>query len=186
MIIGLTGLSGAGKDTVANWLVDNKGFERRAFADPLKNLLYGLNPSVRTRENVSLKLREIIDREGSWDRAKLVHPEIRNLLQKFGADFIRDQIDPDFWVKLGMYDVDSNANLVFSDVRFLNEADAIRKAGGTIVNVHSSMAELRRMKHVSENVSLDYDVQIVNDGTLSELFDCLFVEFESIGCSAES
>jgi dephospho-CoA kinase len=40
MIIGLTGYAQSGKDTVANILVENYGYQRVAFADPIRALLY--------------------------------------------------------------------------------------------------------------------------------------------------
>ena len=46
MIIGLAGYAQSGKDTVAKFLVENHGFERVAFADPIRDLLYELNPIV--------------------------------------------------------------------------------------------------------------------------------------------
>ena len=39
MIIGLTGYAQAGKDSVANSLVQNYGYTRVAFADKIKELL---------------------------------------------------------------------------------------------------------------------------------------------------
>lgn len=38
MIVGLAGLAGSGKDTVADFLVKNHGFTKVAFADPLKRI----------------------------------------------------------------------------------------------------------------------------------------------------
>lgn len=181
MIIGLTGLSGSGKDTAANWLVENKGFERRAFADPLRNLLFHMDPKVATREGTVLHLQDIVEREGSWSRAQLVHPQVRRLLQTFATDFIRNKVDEDFWVKLSLYDIDPFVNLVFSDVRFMNELQALKKIGGVIVNIKSPLAEVNRMGHVSENVELLFDRQIKNSGTLQEFHLGLGSLVESLG-----
>jgi hypothetical protein len=38
IIIGLSGLAGSGKDTVADWMVRERGFRKMALADPLKRL----------------------------------------------------------------------------------------------------------------------------------------------------
>jgi dephospho-CoA kinase len=46
MIIGLIGYAQSGKDTVANMLVDKFDFERRAFADRIREILYEMNPMV--------------------------------------------------------------------------------------------------------------------------------------------
>ena len=47
MIIGLTGYAQSGKDTVAQVLVDNYGFNRVSFADPIRKLLYETNPMLK-------------------------------------------------------------------------------------------------------------------------------------------
>ena len=42
MILGFAGPAGAGKDTAAAHLVAHHGYERRAFADPMRAALYAL------------------------------------------------------------------------------------------------------------------------------------------------
>lgn len=170
MIIGLTGLSGSGKDTVANHLVENYGFNRRAFADPLRKFLYEFNPQVKTRESTVRPLKEIVEVEGGWHRAQLVHPEVRNLLQRFATEFVREKVDPMFWVKLSMFDINSSDSIVFSDVRFPNEADAINKKGGIVIKVVSKTSELYKMDHISENQRVPYLYTIENDGSLDDLY----------------
>ena len=39
MIIGITGKAGAGKDTVADYLISHEGFKKIALADPIKRLV---------------------------------------------------------------------------------------------------------------------------------------------------
>src|SRR4051794_16838163 len=80
-LVGLTGYARSGKDTAAQVLI-NKGFNRVAFADPMKNMLYALNPIVV--ECSELRLREIVDRDG-WEGAKRLS-EVRELLQRVGTD----------------------------------------------------------------------------------------------------
>jgi dephospho-CoA kinase len=46
MLIGLSGKAGAGKDTVADYLVRCYKFQRMAFADPMKRFLNTLGFSV--------------------------------------------------------------------------------------------------------------------------------------------
>jgi dephospho-CoA kinase len=57
-LVGLTGYARSGKDTAAQVLI-NDGFNRVAFADPMKNMLYALNPIVV--ECSELRVREIVD-----------------------------------------------------------------------------------------------------------------------------
>lgn len=169
MIIGLNGLSGSGKDTVAKYLVDNYGYRRMAFADPLREFLYHFNPSVRTREGILRPLKEIVETEG-WHNAQLVHPEVRKLLQRFATDFVRNKVDSMFWVKLSMFAIDKNADIVFSDVRFANEADTITKHQGVNLHINSDRAKLFQMNHASEVQVVPYQYQIDNNGSLDDLY----------------
>lgn len=58
----------------------------------------------------------------------------RRVLQYVGTEGFR-ALDPDHWVKRAMADVGPGELVVFTDVRFPNEADAIRAAGGIIVGI---------------------------------------------------
>ena len=114
---------GAGKDTVADYLVSNYGFVKMSFAAPLKDMVSTLDPYI-DREGTRLSHVSTdagIDSEGVLKRH---FPEYRRLLQLLGTDCIR-AIDPDFWVKaawLRLKDGDNSLRYVFSDVRFPNEA----------------------------------------------------------------
>ncbi len=60
------------------------------------------------------------------------HPK---LLQFWGTEFRRAQ-DPDYWVKKTFANIPKNADIVMiTDVRFPNEADAVKQQGGYTVNV---------------------------------------------------
>ena len=130
MIIGLSGYGGAGKDTVAKYLVENYGYERRAFADPIKDALVKLNPYITPNVRVS----DIVEAYG-WDVAKKGYPEARRLLQVLGTEVGREMFGEDFWVILSMTDILPEDKIVFSDVRFESEAREILKLGGILVRV---------------------------------------------------
>ena len=46
VVIGLSGYASSGKDTVAQFLIEEHGFEKIAFADPIRNMLLAMNPIV--------------------------------------------------------------------------------------------------------------------------------------------
>lgn len=158
MIIGLTGYAQSGKDTVAQFLVQHYGFERRAFADKIRNMVYELNV---------YGVRDVVDSIG-WEKAKQM-PTVRELLQNLGVS-ARTNISKDVWVNAALSDIDITKNYVISDVRFDNEVNAIRDMSGEIwritrpgvgpVNSHVSESELN---------SFLYDRLIDNDGTTSDL-----------------
>ena len=131
ILLGLSGKAGAGKDTVADRLVEQFGFEKRSFAAPLKFMLTVLDPIL---DDMGTRLSHVT-REFSHSQhaemeahLKAHFPEYRRLLQVLGTDCIR-AIDEDFWVKAamkGLERLDDSARVVFSDVRFPNEAEAIQ------------------------------------------------------------
>ena len=65
--IGLVGYSQSGKDTVADILVKNYGYTRVAFADKIREFLYGLNPMVAC--SPTGYLQDLVNLVG-WDAAK--------------------------------------------------------------------------------------------------------------------
>lgn len=118
-LVGLVGYAQAGKDTFAKYM----GFEKRAFANALRDLAYDSNPWYR--ENVLKYGYE-------WSKAN-VHG-FREYLQDFGMA-VRTHFGEDTWVNLAFKDYDSGVPTVFTDVRFPNEIAAIKARGGLIVRI---------------------------------------------------
>lgn len=147
MIIGLSGYAQVGKDTIANYLVSEYGFVKISFADPLREALYRLNPKVDIADMRGVYLRAAVDGLG-WENVKVDSKDTRELLQRMGTEIGREMFGEDFWVNQGLLRAKEHQNVVFADVRFKNEADAIRNAGGRVwrinkrnhgpVNNHSS------------------------------------------------
>ncbi|WLW38536.1 deoxynucleoside monophosphate kinase [Streptomyces phage Vanseggelen] len=179
LLIGLAGYAGSGKDEAAKALVAG-GWRRDAFADRLRSFLLALDPWVDTFPDVGVvRLSKLVDAYG-WDRAKRTFPEIRRLLQRAGTEAGRKVLGANVWVSALMQDFDpENEALVVSDVRFPNEADAIRQAGGVVVRVNRPGVGPKEdpggWVHESE-VALDhydFDITIENDGTAEELHERL-------------
>ena len=162
--IGLAGYARAGKDTVAKMVTEYE-FEQRSFAAPLKDCLYALNPLALDYEKTTIQ--DIVDARG-WEDAK-TYPEIRSLLQRLGTEAGRNVLGQNIWVD-ALFNAPSNGRIVISDVRFPNEATAIKLRGGLVwrverpgygpVNTHSSETAID---------DFDYDGVIVNDGDLGQL-----------------
>jgi hypothetical protein len=166
MIIGLSGYAQSGKDTVAELLCLNYGFKRISFALPMRDAIYTLNPIVEGGNRVA----DLVDEYG-WDVAK-ANPEVRRLLQTFGTEVGRNLFGETFWIDQAFKRAEEYQRVVFSDVRFPNEASAIVNKGGDVwrinrhnhapVNGHKSehAMDMFMFKHV-----------IYNDGALSDLAD---------------
>ena len=167
MIIGLAGKARSGKDTAADGLAAD-GWEVRGFADPVKALALSINPVANYRmcgdAGEPEYLADLVNIEG-WEGAK-IYPEVRRFLQRLGTEGIRIHIGTNTWVDLAMQNVAPNT--VFSDVRFPNEADAIRERGGIIVEIVRPNNQYQTT-HDSEQLDFYKDEQIVNNGTIPEL-----------------
>lgn len=124
-VIGLTGYAGAGKSTVAEYLVNAHGFERVSFAAPLKKMLRTLDPIIYGETRLS----EIFEDNFTENDIKAdicYGPEYRRLLQVLGTDCIRT-VDEDFWVNAALKQLDNpEGKYAFDDVRFPNEAAVIQ------------------------------------------------------------
>jgi dephospho-CoA kinase len=170
MIIGLSGYAQSGKDTVAELLCLNYGYKRISFALPMRDAIYTLNPLIEGRSRIA----DVIEEYG-WDVAK-ANPEVRRLLQVFGTEVGRGMFGENFWVDQAFKRAEEYERVVFSDVRFPNEAQAIIKKGGQVwrvqreghkpVNLHASETAMDNWR---------FDDLILNHGSLDDLADEVFM-----------
>ena len=169
MIIGLSGYARSGKDTVADHLVNTYGFTQKSFAAKMKEAIYTLNPIVHSDSIGEFRYQSLVDVYG-LDKVKEDYPEVRRLLQVFGTEVGRSMFGDNFWVDLTLNNLKS-FHTVISDVRFKNEAEAIRKSGGQIWRVNR-VGVGPVTGHVSEIDLDDYDFDFVlnNDTTIESLY----------------
>ena len=173
LIIGLTGLAGAGKDTVADRLCAKYGFERHAFAEPIRDMLTALLTGA------GIDYAHLFER----DLKELPVPGIgisgRRMMQTLGTEWGRS-LDTELWVRvaavtLGLDDLPNSSpvhdRIVLTDVRFPNEAAWIRSLGGytwRVVRPAPAVAEHVSEQHINQ---LPSDLSIDNSGTLEDLHD---------------
>jgi dephospho-CoA kinase len=170
MIIGLSGYAQVGKDTVANYLVNNYGFVKVSFADPIREALYRLNPKVDIADMRGVSLASAVDGLG-WEDVKVDSEDTRKLLQRMGTEVGRDMFGEDFWVNQGLLKASQHENVVFADTRYRNEANAIKKHGGKVWRI-SKQNHGPVNNHPSE-VALDeykFDHSISNDLRVDDLY----------------
>ena len=175
MIIGLSGYAQSGKDTVAELLCLNYGYTRMSFAQPMRDAIYTLNPLVEGGNRVA----DLVDEYG-WDVAK-ANPEVRRLLQVFGTEVGRKQFGENFWVQQAFDKIEGN-KIVFSDVRFPNEAHEIQQYGGQVwrINRHNhTPVNTHKSEHAMDNFMFKH--VIYNDGTLDDLSDEVFMLAKQLG-----
>lgn len=171
-IIGIGYTKRVGKDTAASALVRDLGFKQFAFADELKELALLVDPialAVPGLQNTNIghnRLSWLVRIEG-WERAKDRYPEVRKFLENLGNG-VRQRFGADFWLNLVMARAQSYEKVVISDVRFCNEAAAIKAAGGKLV-------QLTRPGHEPSTFETelaewdDWDLDLDNAGSVVEL-----------------
>jgi hypothetical protein len=178
MIVGLGHNMGVGKDTAALALSRDLGFRKLAFADPLRDLAMHADPLITSTTrtvNVGIghgRLAWAIKGLG-YEEAKSTYPEVRAFLQRLGYG-AREVFGAGFWViqTMGKARIleERGVPVVISDVRFLNEAEAIKEADGLMIKItrpgHTGDG------HVSETELAEYsgwDLVVENNGSVVEL-----------------
>ncbi len=200
----MAGYATAGKDTAALTLIDEFGFERRAFADKIRVMLKELNPIVGFDEDMDhVSLADAVDiyAEGDWGQAKVGRwgEELRRLMQRFGTEVMRSHVDDDIWADLCLPTTTLQAQgfaketvladrgrVVITDVRFRNEVARVRTRAldGTIGQVwwvhRNGVGPVN--DHPSDNslTPEDCDRVILNDGSLEDLQSAVRRAAESV------
>ena len=136
MIIGICGLIGSGKGTVADILVEDHQFEKISFADKLKDavsILFDWPRDMLEGETPDSRYwREQEDAFWTKETGRSVTPRL--VLQEFGTDCMRNGFYDGIWVSFVKKTIMDNptTNYVIPDVRFENEVEVIKGMGGKV------------------------------------------------------
>lgn len=175
-LIALTGYAGTGKDTVRA-ILEQHGYKGLALADPLRNMIEALLGYAGADFNY-MEQREL--KEAAIPQLGVSY---RHLAQTLGTEWGRGSIRPDLWLHLTGLRLDAIQRgtfihrfngVVISDVRFVNEAEWVRKRGGVIWRIEREGVE-RVRAHVSESQIYAFaaDRVIPNHGTPEALNDAV-------------
>lgn len=186
-IIGFAGKMCSGKGVATTYTIRHYGGIEQSFAGLVK----------QTYRDLILSLTG--ERVDPWTDKR---DAVRRGLQALGTDIGR-AYDPDVWVKKGMQVAATALNsgitrVVFSDVRFPNEVEAIQQAGGVVIRLlrideDARLADIEwlygkqgkeRLTHISET-ALDrfdgFDAVIYAD-TVEDLEHTLAVHLHLARC----
>lgn len=172
-LIAVTGYKNSGKNAVCNVLAEHYGYKITGFADALKKQMLAIDPWIPTDNGKYwYRLSDLVETWG-WDQAKEKFPEIRRLLQKGGTEGGRDVFGQDIWVKTWANTADAlleaDYAVCVSDMRFLNEAAAVRDLGGQVWRVHRPGTAAGEHLSESELDEIVPDKVIRNTGSLEDL-----------------
>lgn len=162
-VIGLCGLVGSGKTTIAEMLVSRHSYVRVAFAGHLK----AMSAIILDQDEMAGHLKE-------ESLPKLGGKTPRQFMQLLGTEFGRHHFGDDFWVNLWKEEVSScwSDLVVCDDVRFANEAKAIRELGGTVIKlVRDGAGSATGSCHASEQLDFRVDLTLHNNGSAEQLAD---------------
>lgn len=188
-IFSLSGLAGAGKDTVAEHLVDHYGSVQLAFADKLRDSLLALDPIITTdvdgpEGTHAVRLREHIAAHG-WERTKDTVPEVRRLMQRLGTEAGREIHGDHLWLDAltttfrAVCRQHPGAPVVISDARFPNEVAHTAWLGELVGTTPAAVRHIwidrpghtrvagRAATHASEN-ALGPDHPLITDLVLND------------------
>lgn len=167
-LIGLHGPSRAGKDTTARILQEDFGFEQRAMADAIREILLKLNPLVQDDTGSIYPLTFFVDHQcdGDWDAVKRLSRESTEYMIRLGQA-CRDILGERVWLDRVLPATTSSTKIVISDCRQPNEYRAIKERGGQIWRISRPGAEIRGMDNLLQG--LDFDFHIENRGSLGDL-----------------
>lgn len=186
IVIGLTGPSGAGKDSVARALEARFKIAPVSFANTLKAEIVEAfsaderlfhDPALKTIQTDALLLRHCEDPgfvAYAWEISDLKAVTPRTIMERWG-DYRRSQ-DADYFVRrvfqtLSLYEQMGGLDAVLiTDVRFSNEAQLIEDFGGELWRV-TRPGLVRQSYHRSQHELDNWPVrhEIPNAGSLEQL-----------------
>lgn len=181
ILIGISGWAGSGKDTFADILVDLYGFKKMSFADALREIAEAVNPIVgvkmmdaivndqMTAHLSIVRYRDALQEVG-YTEAKSKYPEMREFLQRLGTDGVRTVLGNDTWINEAMRRARECRLVVFPDLRFQDEANALRDHGGFLIRMYRDGVGPAN-DHISEHDLDEYsfDMIVPNDGDIGDL-----------------
>jgi len=185
MIIGVCGLIGSGKGTVADFLEDDQGFKKVSFADSLKDAVANVFGWPRhLLEGDTQESREWREQVDTWWANRLDMPTLtpRWVLQYWGTDVCRNGFHYDIWLASLERKLSIGGNFIIPDTRFPNEVEMIQRLGGQVWRVkrghdpewlttYAKTGIKPTDVHASEYMwsTSKFDKIIYNDSTLTEL-----------------
>lgn len=187
LIIGLVGLAGSGKDTVAemlqsSWNHDGYVSARTAFADPIRNSFIGL-----VRDAGIANPEQWVQPGWKEKSVPVLGISYRHYAQTYGTNYAHKEMGRDVWIRVLDHRLQAYCehrqvtHFVVPDVRFAVESDWLRDQGAVLWRIERPDARPVR-EHVSEAgiASIRTHRTILNDGSIDELRKSISFELAKV------
>ncbi len=151
------------------------GWKQISFADKIKDITCIIIGCTREQlEDREFKEKELGEEwsynewynESTYSVIKLTP---RKIMQIIGTDFGRQMIHSNIWINSTFNNYKNSDNWIITDVRFPNEAKAIKDKKGFLIRINRD--SFKNFKHLSE-IALDnyqFDYIIDNNSTIEDL-----------------
>jgi cytidylate kinase len=182
-IIAISGKIGSGKDTVAEKIIETFpefNFQHVKFADNVKKVCAIIS---------GVPLEKFYSRAGKLEYIPKWKMTVGQMQPIIGTDVLRNYFDQEVWVK-SLLASHETKNLIISDLRFRNEAAALKQKESLLIRLEGDPANLRTqdpraINHLSE-IDLDdyphFDLKWENRPPLSRL-DILMEQIKDKICT---
>lgn len=165
------------KDFINNFSIGKSfsGWKQISFADKIKDITCIIIGCTREQlEDREFKEKELGEEwsynewynESTYSVIKLTP---RKIMQIIGTDFGRQMIHSNIWINSTFNNYKNSDNWIITDVRFPNEAKAIKDKKGFLIRINRD--SFKNFKHLSE-IALDnyqFDYIIDNNSTIEDL-----------------
>lgn len=175
-LIGIySSMYGAGKTTFAKLLVDELGpiAETDSFSAPLKEIAQHIaTKQFRVTDFCAENKKLLLSYPDGWPVTQNNGEplDLRRLYQTIGTEWGRECIHQDVWVRLalGRALASRRKYIIYDDMRFANEYDAIKTQHGMTIRVHKQTEEVSA--HASEGAlnCHGFDEIVENNGSFAE------------------
>lgn len=200
VIIAICGFQGVGKDTFANYLVNNYEFKKFSFAAATKDILTDIfGWDRRLLEGDTLESRTFRETIDPWWANKLQIENLtpRKVLQMIGTDLFRNHFNYEIWVHIvekkiiDCLKTNPDQRIIISDCRFPNEIAMVKSLGAKLFHIQRNLPEwFNRYKngedceeasklHLSETAWIreEFDYDIINNYDCVEDFELYIDNF---------
>lgn len=172
----LSGKAGAGKDTVAQYLYDEYGYEKLSFAEPIRRMLTAL----MDYQGVSYKHQQRYFNDREFKEAPsncLGGISPRRAMQTLGSEWGREFLGDHFWAYVGVDKAvrcnDVGYRVVFTDTRFPEEVSVFKDTIATSKWVQVANPRVKKVEEHMSEMGLDHmksDDILINEGSFEDLY----------------